>query len=163
MADAAAPHDRGRDAGTGLDQSRDVLALQQAEQLVFRLFRQASGLGQCLENADMAKINTTDRQFDPAKGTSHQADDSQVGRDIGIAIQLGANLQGLTTGGDGRRQGMQRAVAVTQASHTLMVEQVSIDTRSLRRDVGTHPHGPPGQLIHQLEGAQLEILAGPGQ
>ena len=111
----------------------------------------------------MAKINAADRQLYRAEGARHQADDSEVGRDVGRAIQLGANLQGLTTGGDGRRQGMQRAVAVTQASHTLMVEQVSIDTRSLRRDVGTHPHGPPGQLVDQLEGAQLEILPGPGQ
>ena len=46
---------RGRDVGTGLDQTRHVLGLQQAEQLVFRLFRQAGRLGQCLENADMAQ------------------------------------------------------------------------------------------------------------
>ncbi len=56
-----------------------------------------------------------------------------------------------------------RAIAVTQAGHTLMVEQVGIDARSLRRDVGTHPHGPPGQLVNQLEGPQLQFLAGPGE
>jgi hypothetical protein len=58
---------------------------------------------------------------------------------------------------------MQHAVAITQTGHALVVEQMRIDTRSLRRDVGTHPHGPPGQLVDQLEGAQLEILPGAGQ
>lgn len=100
----------------------------------------------------MAKINAADRQLDRAEGARHQADDSEVGRDVGRAIQLGPST-GLTTGGDGRRQGMQRAVAVTQASHTLMVEQVSIDTRSLRRDVGTHRKDPVRLHKQLLESA----------
>ena len=44
-----------------------------------------------------------------------------------------------------------------------MVEQMGVDPRRLRRDIGTHPHGASGKLIDQLEGAQIEILAGAGQ
>jgi len=44
-----------------------------------------------------------------------------------------------------------------------MVEQVGVDARRLRRDVGTHAHGPTGKLVDEFEGAQVEILAGPGE
>ena len=58
---------------------------------------------------------------------------------------------------------MQHAVAIAQAGHALVVEQVGVDTRRLRRDVGTYAHRPAGKLIDQLEGAQVQILAGAGQ
>jgi hypothetical protein len=44
-----------------------------------------------------------------------------------------------------------------------MVEQVGIDTCSLRRDVGTNPHGPTRKLIHQFKRPQYEILASAGK
>jgi hypothetical protein len=37
-----------------------------------------------------------------------------------------------------------------------------IDTRHLRRDISTHAQHTAGQLIHQLEGAQIEIMSGAG-
>ena len=40
---------------------------------------------------------------------------------------------------------------------------MGINPRDLRGHVGPHPHHPPAELIGQLEGLQLQIVAGPGQ
>ena len=98
-----------------------------------------------------------------AKALGHQTDHGEVGSDAGMAVEFGADLQRLATGGNGRRQRMQHAVAVAQPGNAAMVEQVRVDARGLRRDVGADAHGAPGKLVGQLEGAQLEILPGPGQ
>jgi len=58
---------------------------------------------------------------------------------------------------------MQHAAAVAQTGHALVVEQVGVDTRCLRRDVGAHPQGSARKLVNQLEGAQIQIRAGTGQ
>ena len=58
---------------------------------------------------------------------------------------------------------MQYAVAVAEARRSLPVEQMRIDACHLRRHVGTDTQRTAGDLIDQLEGAQLEILAGPGE
>src|SRR5258708_32467197 len=38
-----------------------------------------------------------------------------------------------------------------------------VDARHLRRDVGAHAHHPAGELVDDLEGAQLHVVAGPGE
>jgi hypothetical protein len=56
---------------------------------------------------------------------------------------------------------VQHAAAVAQARDAPAVEQVRVDARHLRRDVGAHAHHLPRQLVHQLEGAQVEIVPVP--
>ena len=58
---------------------------------------------------------------------------------------------------------MQHAVAVAQPGDAAVVEQVRVDPRRLRRDVGPDAHGTAGKLVGDLERAQLEILPGAGQ
>src|SRR5882724_8426660 len=38
-----------------------------------------------------------------------------------------------------------------------------VDARDLRRDVGAHAHGLARDLVHHLEGTQLEIVSGAGE
>ena len=44
-----------------------------------------------------------------------------------------------------------------------MIEQMGVDACRLRRDVGAHSHAASGNLVDQLEGTQIEIMAGAGQ
>ena len=92
-----------------------------------------------------------------------QALDLDVGLDARMAIDLGADLQGLPGGGQPGRQGMQYRAAITQSRHTLAIEKVRVDARHLGRDVGAQAHGATGQLVNQLEGRQLHVVAGSGK
>ena len=58
---------------------------------------------------------------------------------------------------------MQNAVAITQSSHSLTVEQMRIDSRDLWRYIRTQPERAPGQLIDQLECLQIELATGARQ
>jgi hypothetical protein len=40
---------------------------------------------------------------------------------------------------------------------------MSINTGNLSGDVGTHPHGTAGELVHELQRLELKILASAGQ
>jgi hypothetical protein len=86
-----------------------------------------------------------------------------VGLDAGMAIELGADLQRLAGGGQPGRQGMQHAAAIAQARHPPAVEQMGVDAGHLRRDVGAQAHGAAGELIDQLEGAQIHVPPAAGE
>ena len=60
-------------------------------------------------------------------------------------------------------QGVQNAARVAQARDARAVEQVRVDARHLRGDVRAHPQQPARQLIDQLEGLQVQIVAGAGE
>jgi hypothetical protein len=105
-------------------------------------------------------------QIDPRRGylaqrhcRSQQANRLDVGLETGMAINFGTDLQGFASGIETRRQGVQHAAAVAQTRDTPAVEQVGIDASHLRRDIRTHSHAATGKLVHQLEGAQIEIVA----
>lgn len=57
---------------------------------------------------------------------------------------------------------MQHAAGVAQAGDGGAVEQVRVDTGHLRGHVGAQAQHAAGNLVDQLEGAQLGILAGAG-
>ena len=154
---------RRRHGSGGLGQPRDILVAQQRQQFGFGIARQTGRFDQGAEDADMAEVDARQRQLDPVESRRHQADDFEVGFDAGITIQFGPQLDLLAAGRNVGRQGMQGAAAITQARDTLMVEQMRVDTGRLRRHVGADAHGPPRQLIDQLEGAQVQVLAGAGQ
>jgi hypothetical protein len=58
---------------------------------------------------------------------------------------------------------MQHAAAVAQARHAFAVEEVRVDARHLRRDVGAQAHHAARELVDHLEGAQLEVVTGAGE
>jgi hypothetical protein len=55
---------------------------------------------------------------------------------------------------------VQHAAGVAQARDTRAVEQVSVDTRNLRCDVGSQTEGAPRKLVYELECLKVEIVAG---
>ena len=55
------------------------------------------------------------------------------------------------------RLGMQHAAGIAQAVDRILPQQVSVDARHLRGDVGTHTHQAAGELVHQLEGLEIQI------
>ena len=79
-----------------------------------------------------------------------------------MTVQFRANLQRLARHVQPGRQRMQHRAAIRQPRHTVAIEQVRVDARRLRRDVGANTHGAARQLIDQLEGAQIHIMAGTG-
>ena len=58
---------------------------------------------------------------------------------------------------------MKHATRVAQPRNATAVQQVCVDARNLRRDVGAHAEHAPRQLVNQLEGAQIEIMPGAGE
>ena len=77
-----------------------------------------------------------------------------------MAVDLGAELQRLARGMRAARARMQHRAAVAQARDALAVEQVGIDAGDLWRAVGAQAHHAARELIDQLEGLQIERLAG---
>lgn len=54
---------------------------------------------------------------------------------------------------------MQHAATITKPGHAFTIEQVRVNACHLRGHVGAHAHGATGELIHQLIGLQLKVLA----
>ena len=82
----------------------------------------------------------------------------QVGLQAGVAEDLGAELQRLTRAESAGAR-MQDRAAVAQPRHTLPIEQVRVDARGLRRGVGAQAQRAAAELVHQLEGAQIQLMA----
>jgi hypothetical protein len=80
-----------------------------------------------------------------------------------VAVNLGAELQGLAGGVRPVRAGVQHGAAVAQARHPLAVEQVGVDTGSLRGGVCAQAQHAPTQLVHELESLELQFAAGTRQ
>jgi len=58
---------------------------------------------------------------------------------------------------------VQHRAAVAEPRHAFAIEQVRVDARHLRRDVGAHAHRLARVLVDHLEGAHVEIVAGAGE
>ena len=80
-----------------------------------------------------------------------------------VAIDLGAELQRLARGMRAIGPRVQHGAAVAKPRDALAIEQVRVDARDLRRGVRAQAHHPPGELVDELEGLQVERLAGAGQ
>jgi hypothetical protein len=80
-----------------------------------------------------------------------------------MAIDLGAELQRLARGMRFVGPGVQDRSAITQSRDAGAVQQMGIDTGDLRRAVCTQAHHAARQLVDQLEGLQIQRLAGTAQ
>ncbi len=80
-----------------------------------------------------------------------------------MAVDLGTDLQRLARDVEAARPRMQHRAGVAQARHAGPVQQVGVDAGNLRRNIGAQADRAAGQLIDQLEGLQIQIVAGAGQ
>ena len=130
------------------------------------VLQRRGGDGQPGEHATHhARIRQVDDQVVDRRGLQHverQFLDLQIGLQSRVAEDLRAELQGLArTQSTGPR--MQNRPAITKACHVRAVQQMGVDARGLRRGVGTQPERAAAELVDQLEGLQIECLAGARQ
>ena len=93
----------------------------------------------------------------------HQVEDLEVGGEALVAVDLGAELQRLARRAGAGRPRVQHRPAVAQAGDAGAVEHVGVDARDLRRAVGAQAERAAAQLVDQLEGLQVEGMAGAGK
>lgn len=137
--------------------------MQRIEQLLFNFTGQTGGASQAAVDTDMPQVHVDIRYIGQLQHGEHQADDFHVAARAGIAIQLGAQLDRAARGRQGTWLGMQHATGVAQATWPFAAQGMRIDARHLRRDVGTEPHLPARLRVDDLEGTQIQVLAGAGQ
>ena len=110
-----------------------------------------------------AAVRAADAALGPARPSNGKAW-TEAERRLGLRLgQMHDDLDGLARGRRRGRAGMQHAAAVAQAGHAFPVEQVRVDAGHLRGDVGAHAEHPSGELVHHLEGAQLQVVPGAGE
>jgi len=145
------------------EQRGAVFFLQGFKKLRLELGAELRRAGDGAEHRHVADVDARVAHARELERLAQQPQDLQVGLDPRVAVELGAELDRLA-----RRRGpcgtrMQHAAAVAQARHALAVEQMGVDARHLRRDVGAQAHHPARDLVHHLEGAKLEIVPGAGE
>ncbi len=152
-----------RHAGTGLVERGGVLGDQRIDDRtdLLGVQRRASQAG--AHDARIAEVDQRCADAGRSQAVEGELDDLEVGLEPGVAVDLGAELQRFARSLHAGRAGVQHRAAVAQAGDTLAVEQVRIDARDLRRRVGTHTQHAPAGLVDQLEGAQVERVAGARQ
>ena len=80
-----------------------------------------------------------------------------VAGDARLAEELGADLHDLARHAGRRRRRAQDAARIAEPGDAGVVQQVRIDARDLRRDVGAHAEQAPGERIDDLERLQVEV------
>src|SRR5471032_1535011 len=80
-----------------------------------------------------------------------------------MAVDFRADLDLLTRSVQTARTRMQHIARVTKTRHTLPIQQMRVDTRDLRRNVGTQAERAAGQLIDEFERAQVQVAATAGK
>ena len=91
----------------------------------------------------------------------HQLHDLDIGFQPRVAVELGADLDGLAHLGHARGHGVQHAAAIAQPRDALPVEEMRVDARDLRRVVGADSHHAARQLVDELEGGEVEVAPRP--
>ena len=89
-----------------------------------------------------------------------QRDDFLVAADRGLAVELAADLHDLARLRKPGRHGSKHAAGVAKPRRAVLVQQMRVDARDLRRDVRAHAEQPSRQRIDDLERLQLEIASG---
>ena len=110
-----------------------------------------------------ARSTTTSSIAGDVQALEHQVEDLEVGLEAGVAVDLGAELQRLARRAGAAGARVQHRPAVAQPGHAAAVQQVRVDARDLRRAVGAQAERAAAQLVDQLEGLQVELVAGARQ
>ena len=111
--------------------------MQSIEQGSFELFVEAGLLHQRAKHRDMAEIEMYITDPQQCKRLQHQPLHFQVAFQPGVTVKLGADLQRLAGAHQSCRLGVQHTAHIAQPRHALAVEQVCVDARHLRRNIGT--------------------------
>ena len=111
----------------------------------------------------MVDVQTHRAQFGQCQRLQQQVDDLDVGLDAGMAIDLGADLDGLARAFLAAGTGTQHRGGIAEPVDVTLLQQMRIDARDLGRDVGPDPQALSGELVHQLEGLQVKVAAAADQ
>lgn len=109
--------------------------------------------------AEVADIEPDVVEAGELERAEEQVDDLDVGLDAGMAVNLGADLDGLARAFEAVGAGAQHRGAVAQAADIPALHQVGVDARDLRGDVGAHAQALARELVDQLECLEVEIAA----
>ena len=80
-----------------------------------------------------------------------------------MAVDLGTDLDGLARTFLAAGTGAQHRSGIAEPVDVTLLQQMRVDARDLGRDVGPDPQALPGELVHQLEGLQVQITAASDQ
>src|SRR5712692_1641709 len=141
----------------------NVFFLQRFEQLSLALRRDLGGVRDRAEHRDVADVEARAAHLRRGERLAQQPLHLEVGLDAAVPEDLGADLDRLARGAGARRPRMQHRAAIAEPRHALAVEEVRVDARDLRRDVGAQTHHPARELVHHLEGAQLQVVPCAGE
>ncbi len=139
--------------------ARHVLARERVVQCLAERGRRRLQFEQRREHARVAQVETHFGQTRETQRIEHQRLDFEIGFEAGVAVDLGADLDLLAGRVQSARTRVQHVARVTQARHALPVQQMRVDARDLRRNVGAQAERAARQLVDELEGAQVEIGA----
>ena len=144
-------------------QRGNILGLQHLEQVRLLLRSQSRARDERAEHRHVADIEMNPAYARRLQRTQHQHLDLDVAFQAGMAVNLRTDLHRLAGAQQARGLRVQHRARVTQPRDALAIEQMRIDARHLRRNVCAQAQHPAGQLVHQLEGLQVEVVSGPGQ
>ena len=115
------------------------------------------------DDAGIGQIEHHLSQAGDAQAFERDAHDLEIGLESRLAVDLGTELQGFAAGAVATGASAQYRPAVAKPRHAFAVEQVGIDAGHLRRSVRTQAEGAAAGLVDQLEGFEIEGVAGAGQ
>jgi hypothetical protein len=124
---------------------------------------QAAAAHEAAQHADMAEIDLRGCDSSLPQGVEHQPLHLDIAFESAVTEQLRAHLHRFARTVARKRQCMHDTARVTQPCHPFAIEQMRIDARRLRGDVGAQPQHATVQLIDQLEGAQVQVAARAGE
>ena len=155
-------HDR-REVRRQFDEARHVLARQRVVKRLAEFGRGRLGFDQRGEHARVAQIEPHFREAGQTQRVEHQLLDFQIRFETRVTVDFRADLDLLARGVQAARTRMRDVARIAKTRHALAIQQVRVDARDLRRDVRAQTERAPGQLIDELEGAQIQIVTAAGQ
>ena len=111
----------------------------------------------------MADVEVDVLQSRDLQRLHHEPLDLDVALDARVPVDLRADLERLARAIRAIGQRMHDAAGVAEPCHARPVEQVRVDTRDLRRDVSAQAQRAARELVHELEGLEIEVVSRTGE
>ena len=121
------------------------------------------GLQQTANNAGIGQVHLHLTHAGSIQAIECQLQNFEVGLGARMAVNFGTQLQGLACGVGPGWTRVQHRPAIAKTRQRCAAQQMGINARHLRRGVSTQTQGATRQLVHQLEGLQIQGLARAGQ
>ncbi len=120
-------------------------------------------LNQSTKYPNVPQVDARCRQATSCHATRKQAYHLDIRLETGMAIDLSANLQGLTCVLKTTGHGVHNAAAVTQAHHAVAVKQMGVNAGHLRGHVRAQTKTFAAELVHQLESTEIKVAPATSQ